>query len=205
MKFSLYNVLSSLLHGFVLLYVILCVFEIGINDKAILFYTAIAYLLGFFINTLSSWVEPLYFLCWGGKPSNKLLDNSGRFTNIRLYQADIIKDRLIKDAGNKTQKPNNDCLFSIAKRKAGETNRISDLNGMYAFSRGLLTMSFILSALLISKFYSCWWSYAACIIAIIILNIRSRQFAYYYSREVYTTYLTVQEAQSKIKAFGYID
>ncbi|MFR5934549.1 hypothetical protein [Phocaeicola sp.] len=199
MKFSLYNVLSSLLHGFVLLYVVFHMFSIEINDKAILFYTAIAYFLGFFINTLSSWIEPLYFWCWGGKPSNKLLDGNSRLTGIKLYQADVIKNHLKSDVGNGGQQQSNDCLFSIAKRKAGETNRISDLNGMYAFSRGLLTLSFVLSALLISKFYFCWWSYVICIITIVILNIRSRQFAYYYSREVYTTYLTVKETQPKIK------
>ena len=97
MKFSLYNVLSSLLHGFVLLYVVFHMFSIEINDKAILFYTAIAYFLGFFINTLSSWIEPLYFWCWGGKPSNKLLDGNSRLTGIKLYQADVIKNHLKSD------------------------------------------------------------------------------------------------------------
>lgn len=200
MKLSAYNVLSSLLHGFVLLYVIFRIFDIAIENNAILFYTAIAYILGFFINALGSWLEPLYFLCWGGKPSNKLLDKAqGRFIFGRLYQVDIIKTRLIKDAGNYTH-INSDCLFSIAQRKAGETNRISDLNGMYAFSRGLITMSFILSGLFISRFYACWWCYIICAVTIIIVNIRCCQFAYYYAKEVYTTYLTIQEPQSKIKS-----
>lgn len=56
MNFKAYDILSSLVPGFLVLLAGMQLFEISFNKDNIIPYTAEAFLLGYVINTLSSWL-----------------------------------------------------------------------------------------------------------------------------------------------------
>jgi hypothetical protein len=64
MNFKIYDVLSSLIPGFIILMAVLELLNLPFNKEMILPYTAYAFLLGHLINTISGWSEDFYFLTW---------------------------------------------------------------------------------------------------------------------------------------------
>ena len=188
MKFKFYDVLSHLIPGFIILFFALYVLEIDYDNKYLVPATAIAFLVGFFNNTLSSWLEDFYFFTWGGKPSSNLI-NGKNFWKVKFYSSEEVKILLAKESKNR--KPSDDELFSIAMRYATpEVNsRVEDFNANYAFSRAILTTVIIISFLALMRFYDNIYVYPLALIAIIITWLRCKQRAYYFSREVLKTYL----------------
>jgi len=187
MNFKLYDILSSLIPGFLLFISILDFFNIAFNKDLIVPYTAIAFLLGFLVNTISSWSEDFYFITWGGKPSDCLLKGKDIW-KVRFYESQKVKGLLSNDATNPNA-PNNE-LFAIAMRSANQKDtRVADFNAAYAFSRSLLTCVLIGGMFLLIRNCNDWKFYLIVIPAIIIVWLRCKQRAYYYSREVLNVYL----------------
>ncbi|MFA1771643.1 hypothetical protein ACD591_10095 [Rufibacter glacialis] len=153
-------------------------------------YTAVAFLLGNVMNTLSSWLEDFFFFTWGGKPSVRLLEGNGIW-KVRFYCSEEAKALLIAEG-----KPNacNDELFSIAMRYANSQKdpRVEDFNTAYAFARVLLTTVFIGSAVLIVRNYMDWRYYAILIPILFTVWLRCKQRNYYYAREILTVYLKMK-------------
>ncbi|HEY5367416.1 MAG TPA: hypothetical protein VIJ75_00365 [Hanamia sp.] len=191
MTFKAYDILSSLVPGFLLLIAGLNTFGIYFDKDLIVPYTAVAFLLGFLNNTISSWLEDLYFWTWGGKPSNKLLDGKSVW-KVPFYHSAKTKNLLIADCPN--QSPSNDELFSIAMRKSNGQERVDNFNAMYAFSRALLTTVLIATIFLLITHYTEWQYYALTIPVFIVLWLRTKQRGYYYAREVLNTYLKQKES-----------
>src|ERR1700754_2942784 len=113
MNFKAYDILSSLIPGFLLLLILLTALKIGYDKDLIIAYTAIAFLLGYLINTVSSWMEDVYFFTWGGKPSNNLLSGKGTW-KVKFYHSEQARNLLKSETTN--PEPTNDELFSIAMR-----------------------------------------------------------------------------------------
>jgi hypothetical protein len=190
MNFKTYDILSALIPGFLLLLVILKYLELTFDNDSIIAYTAIAFLLGFLMNTISSWMEDFYFYSWCGRPSDRLLNNKDIW-KVRFYQSQKVKDLLNAETSN--AHPSNDELFSIALRYGNQNgNRVEDFNSSYAFSRSLLTSLLIGSIFLLIRYYSKWEAYATVIPIIIIVWLRCKQRAYYYAREVLNEYLRIK-------------
>lgn len=188
MQFKAYDILSSLIPGFLILFGLFQFLGIHYDKDYIVPYTAAAFLLGYVINTISSWLEDFYFFTWGGKPSNNLLKGKDIW-KVRFYAHLKTVDLLKSDCANSN--PTNDELFSIAMR---ETNikkdpRVEDFNAMYAFSRVLLTTVLIMTFLIGYHFYKDWRFYVVCIPIIIIIWLRAKQRGYYYAKEVLNVYL----------------
>ncbi|AEI52159.1 hypothetical protein [Runella slithyformis] len=126
MNFKAYDILSSLVPCFLALLVLLDFLGIKYDKDLVIAYTAIAFLLGFVMNTIGSWMEDIYFWTWGGKPSTQLLN--GHFIwKVRFYHHVKTKNKLLADTDN----PNatDDELFSIAMRHVNgkKDTRIEDL------------------------------------------------------------------------------
>lgn len=192
MKFKAYDILSSLIPGFIILFVVLKFLNLSYNKDFVIPYTVIAFFLGYIVNSLSSWFEDFYFFTWGGKPSSSLISGKGIW-KVKFYEHQKTKKLLIKDCS--LENPINDQLFSIAKRYTnGSTNeRIKDFNANYAFTRSLLTTTLISSTLLIIDNYDDLRYYAVLIPILVITWLRCKQRAYYYAREVLNGYLTLKE------------
>lgn len=192
MNFKAYDILSSLVPGFLALLVLLNAFGIKYDKDMVVAYTAIAFLLGYLMNTISSWFEGFYFFTWGGKPSNKLLGGKDIW-KVKFYSSGKVRSLLISDTSNPDA--TNDELFSFAMRYAnGQNSRVDDFNSMYAFSRSLLTTIFIAAIVLIFIHYKDWRYYAVLIPAVLIVWLRCKQRAYYYAREVLNVYLKTKNA-----------
>lgn len=73
MNFKYYDVLSTLISGVVLLFVLSIVIDWDINDINVTILLSLAYVMGYMLNALSALLEPLYYWFMGGKPSDKLL------------------------------------------------------------------------------------------------------------------------------------
>lgn len=187
MTFKAYDLLSSLVPGFLCLLAFLNVLDDSFDKDMVVPYTAIAFFLGFLVNTASSWLEGFYFFTWGGKPSSLLLDGKDIW-KVRFYSSVKAKNLLLEET-----RPNakNDELFGTAMRMANgqKDTRVEDFNAMYAFSRSLLTTSIIGTPLLLINHYEEWKYYAILLPILGILWLRCKQRAYYYAREVLNVYL----------------
>ena len=192
MSFKPYDILAALIPGFLVLLALLDFFELKFNQDYVIAYTAIAFLIGFMVNALSSWLEDFYYLTWGGKPSDKLLDGKNIW-KVKFYDHGKVKEILRKKS--EKSNPSNDNLFAIAMRYSNsqKDSRVQDFNANYAFARVLLTAMLLVTIALISTHYQDWKYYAVLIPILIIIWIRCKQRAYYYVREVLIEYLKGNE------------
>jgi len=188
MSFKPYDILSALIPGFLMLLALMNFLGVSYDKDLVIAYTAIAFLIGFIVNTLSSWLEDFYFWTWGGKPSSNLLEGKSIW-KVKFYDFEKAKNLLTKEANK--ENPSNDHMFSIAMRYANglKDSRVQDFNANYAFARVLLTTLFVSTFVLLVKNYSDWRYYAILIPLLIIVWLRCKQRGYYYSREVLNEYL----------------
>src|SRR5438093_4617316 len=158
MNFKAYDILSSLIPGFFAVLVLLNALGIKYDKDLVIAYTAIAFLLGYVMNTLSSWMEDIYFFTWGGKPSTRLLEGKSIW-KVRFYHAAKVKSLLKIDCPNANA--HNDELFTIAMRVANgqKDTRVEDFNALYAFSRTLLTTVMVGAVILLVQNYKDWRYY----------------------------------------------
>ena len=145
------------------------------------------------MNSISSWMEDMYFLTWGGKPSSCLLEGKSIW-KVRFYHHTKAHKALLTDSGDPRAK--SDKLFSIAMRVANGTKdtRLEDFNAQYAFSRVLLTTTFFSTIFLLYQHYDEWRYYAISIPIVGVLWLRCKQRGYYYAKEVLEVYLKSKSA-----------
>ena len=174
MNLKYYDVLSSLVVGYVLLVIGMYAFEIEYNNDYIVAYLAMAFLYGYIINAIGSLLEPVYYFTIGGKPSNRLLSDDNEKHNlfyrlfipnntgikkVRFYETKSVREILKR--GMDCENPSEDRLFSKAMRAVNgdQNSRVPDFNAHYALSRTILTTVLISSILLIYSNPCCWQSY----------------------------------------------
>jgi hypothetical protein len=186
MNFKLYDILSSLIPGILVYVFILNLFEIPFNNDFIIPATAISFVIGFMINTFSSWLEDFYYLTWGGTPSTKLLQGKDIW-KVRFYHVNKVKTYLLEESGNPNASEEE--LFSLAKIHSSGNERVNDFNAAFAFSRSLLTTVLILSILTIVEYYTEPSILMIIPPTIFLFWLRSKQRGYYYAREVLNVYL----------------
>ena len=187
MEFKAYDILSSLIPGFLVLLGLISFLGLQFEKEMIIGYTAIAFLLGYIINTLSSWLEDFYNLTWGGKPSTQLLKGKNIW-KVHFYQSTEVVKLLTIDIDK--PHPSEDELFSVAMRCAnGPDTRVADFNALYAFSRAMLTTTLISYLLFNYEYYDYWRFHVIAISLIVICWLRCKQRGYYYAKEVLTVYL----------------
>lgn len=188
MNFKAYDILSMLIPGFVVLLIGLKLLGIPYDKDLVVGYTAIAFIVGFLINTLSSWLEGFYFFTWGGKPSENML-NGKNIWKLKFYESKKVKELLKLEANN--QNASNDQLFSIAMRYSNgkKDSRVDDFNASYAFTRVLLTTILIGTIILLIQNSHELKYYFVLIPSLLIVWLRCKQRSYYYVREVLNEYL----------------
>ena len=193
MNFKYYDLLANLTMGIVLFYAIWKLFFPSLEMSEWVVIPA-GYVVGYFLDALSSLLEPFYFKTICGKPSDRLLtpipgQSWTGIRNIRFYFVNEAIDRLRKETGD--AEATTDKMFGLAMRvvNANKECRVPDFNGYYALSRVLLT-AVILSAVLIEiKFYDVWYTWFISIAVLLLAWNRFRERGYYYAREVLNEYL----------------
>jgi hypothetical protein len=193
MSFRYYDTLSQITIGYIVLVVCLYLLGYTYDNTYSVPYFAGAFIVGYFVNALSSLLENFYNWTIGGKPSNKLLrtnpkkDYSG-ISKVRFYQTVQVVTLLQQEAGD--SQANEGKMFAIAMRfsNSNEKSRVPDFNAHYAFSRVILTTTIIVTLLLLFRFYCHWEVYLSMIPLLLSWN-RYRERGYYYAREVLNEYL----------------
>lgn len=193
MNFKYYDLMSSLVSGVIVAVSFNIIFDLGYTYDVIPL-LAVAYIIGYFINGLSSLLENTYYKTMGGMPSSILLtpidgQNYTGYKRVKFYEACMAIDLLKAELG--------DCNASLGKifeRAMSYSNdddktRVPDFNAQYAFSRVLLTTSLLLSVLWLSQYYSEWWMWLLAIFIIYMSWRRCKERGYYYAKEVLTVYL----------------
>lgn len=191
MNFSLYNILSQLVPGFIVYAAVAYTFDIDYKGLDPLVLTAIAYSIGFVINSISAWIEGSFFRILGGLPSDELLKGKscGR---IKFYEWDKCKTLLKERNGGAD--PKTSALFGTAMRVANNEGRIQEMSNEYAFARGML-IAFVGAGLILALDMHCEvWFWLTYILLVLITAYRTKEKGYYYAKEVLTTALNKLEA-----------
>ena len=152
------------------------------------------YIVGYFLNAISSLVEPLLYKSICGKPSDKLLTpvSGQKWTGIKkvkfYFAGDAVK-ALKEDTGDVDA--TTDKMFGYAMRMANSNKdcRVPDFNGHYALSRVILTTVIFAVIIVEIKFFLVWYSWPISIVTLLLAWNRYRERGYYYAREVLSEYL----------------
>ena len=158
MSFKYYDLLSNLIVGIVVFYVIwkfLCP-NWEVSEWVVI---PAGYVLGYFLNAISSLIEPFLYCTICGKPSDKLLTPvpGQKWTGIKkvkFYFAEQTVEALKKDTGD--DNASTDKMFGYAMRMANSNKdcRVPDFNGHYALSRVILT-TVIFTVVIVEISYVC--------------------------------------------------
>lgn len=196
MNLKAYDILSMLIPGFVVLMAVLNFLGLEYNSDFIFGYTAVAVVVGYLVNTLSSWMEDVYFWSWGGKPSSNLLQGND-IAKVRFHESAKAKRLLVAEGGG--DGTNYDHLFEIAMRYSNsrKESRVRDFNANYAFSRAVLTTTLAGTILLLIQHYAEWKYYAVLLPVLFVTWLRCKQRGYFYAREVLIDYLSCKESGTK--------
>lgn len=196
MSFKYYDLLSNLTVGIVVFYAI---WKLVFPDLEISEWIVIpaGYVLGYFLNALSSLIEPFLFCTICGKPSDKLLTpvSGQKWTGIKkvkFFFAEEAVKALKKDTGD--AEATTDKMFGYAMRIANpnKDSRVPDFNGHYALTRVILTTVLIAIVLVEVRFYYIWYSWPISIGILLLAWNRYRVWGYYYAREVLNEYLKLK-------------
>lgn len=190
MNFKPYDILSTLVPGFIMLLAYLPFLGFTYDKDYTIGYTALAFGIGYLLNIISSLLEELYFISWGGRPSCNLLNGKGIW-KIKQFNHVKLKDNL--KSKTTSSNPSNKELFSIAMRYAFTTkdNRLEDFSNSYAFSRIMLTCSILSSIVVIANYSDNWRAYLS-IIVTYLFWYRAKQKGYYFAKEVLQVYSKIE-------------
>lgn len=200
MQFKYYDTLSNLISGMALLFALSLATKWDINQVNAVVLTAIAYILGYVLNALSAIIEPAY--CWmmGGMPSDVLLtppkpscrgkirDYTG-YGRVRFYEYDkailLLRDEL-NDPIASTKR-----MFGKAMSYSNSDGRtrVPDFNAQYGFARVMLTLGFVVAAIVIPLYYTLWWVWGVAALSLLLLGHRCKERGYYFAREVLVEYI----------------
>jgi hypothetical protein len=167
---------------------------------AVIFIVA-SYLAGYIVHAVGSWIEPLLWKTWGGRPTQLLFSGNSTRLGLGSEKESILNwlkskssDSRLSNIEIKMLSPDDfRQIFQIAKNLAftyaGDNFkvRIEEFNNSYVFSRNIL-VSFLFAlgcsiALAFYKVVSIEWAIML-LFLVIIVWWRARDRAFYYSREI---------------------
>jgi len=164
---------------------------------------ALAVFLGHLVQAIASTAEPLLYWTWGGRPSDRALQE-GLDGYLPQDSAARIKKVLSGALGGE---PSDHSLFLLAVQEAhaAEIGRASQFNSLYGYHRGILTLLVLATGLIVAAMV---WGQAVSwamgqkigvlvVIALVLLLVwyRAKQSAFYYVREILLTAERVVDQQ----------
>lgn len=197
MSFKYYDLLSNLTVGIVVFYAI---WKLFLSDLEISEWVVVpaGYVIGYFVDAVSSLIEPLLYRTICGRPSDKLLTPipGQKWTGIKkvkFYHTEEAVKALREDT--KDDEADTGKMFGYAMRmvNANKDCRVPDFNGHYALSRVILTTVIFTVIIVEIKFLIVWYSWPISISVLLIAWNRFRERGYYYAREVLNEYLKMKK------------
>lgn len=204
MQFKYYDTLSSLISGTVLLFVLSLAIGWDIKDVNVVILLSVAFVLGYLINAISAMAEPVYYWFMGGMPSDKLLtpptpNCCGKvrkytgFGRIRFYEYDKAIRLLREELNDDKAEPRKMFGKAMSYSNSNDKTRVPDFNAHYAFSRVMLTLVAVSSALMLTQYYDKWWAWVLSAGVVLLFGIRCKERGYYYAKEVLVEYIKAKE------------
>lgn len=193
MSFKYYDLLPNLTVGIVVLYAIWKFFlpDLEISEWVVL---PAGYVVGYFVDAISSLIEPLLYRIICGRPSDRLLTPipGQRWTGIKkvkFFHAEEAIKALREDT--KDNEADTKKMFGYAMRmvNANKDCRVPDFNGHYALSRVILTTVIFTVVIVEIQFACVWYSWPISLTVLLLAWNRFRERGYYYAREVLNEYL----------------
>lgn len=194
MELKYYDLLSNTIVGVVLITVAKIVWfnELSLDVEV---YIACGYIIGYFINAISSLIEPALYYFIGGKPSDRLLtpQKGQDWTGIRkvkFYEAIFVIEKLQTELNDNNASSGR--MFACAMRYSvsNPKSRILDFNAQYAFSRTILTCYLIIFVFVSTRLYNVWYFWIIGLFIMWLVWNRFREKGFYFAREVLNEYLT---------------
>ena len=196
MSFKYYDLLSNLTIGIVVFYAIwkLLLPDLEISEWVVI---PAGYVVGYFVDAISSLIEPLLNKTICGMPSDKLLTPipGQKWTGtkkVRFYFANEAIKALREDT--KDDEADTRKMFGYAMRMVNSNKdcRVPDFNGHYALSRVIFTTVIIAVVIAEIKYCCVWYSWPISISVLLLAWNRFRERGYYYAREVLNEYLKLK-------------
>lgn len=197
MSFKYYDLLSNLTVGMIVFYAIWKSFlpDLEISEWVVI---PAGYVVGYFVDAISSMIEPFLYVTILGKPSDRLLKPTlGQkwtgISKVKFFFAEEAVEALKKDTDDK--KATTDKMFGYAMRlvNANKDSRVPDFKCHYAFSRVIYTIVMITIVIEEIRYCCVWYSWLISISVFLIAWNRFRERGYYYAREVLNEYLRIKE------------
>ena len=196
MNFKYYDLLSNLTVGMVAFYALWkYIFpEFEMSEWIVI---PAGYVVGYFLNALSSFIDPFLNKTICGRPSDKLLTPiPGQIwtgiKKVKFYFPEKAIDSLKKDIGDENATTGK--MFGYAMRMVNSNFncRVPDFNGHYALSRVILTTLFIAVVLVEVECYDIWYSWPISVVLLLLAWNRYKERGYYFAREVLNEYLRLK-------------
>ena len=193
MNFKYYDLLSNLTVGVVVFYAVwqLLFPQLEMSEWVVV---PAGYIVGYFLNAFSSFIEPFLYKTICGMPSDRLLTPvpGQQWTGIRKVKF-YFTNEAVNALRQDTQDENADTrkMFGYAMRavNANKDNRVPDFNGHYALSRVILTTVIVVLFVIEVRYYDVWYSWLISLGVLMLAWNRFRECGYYFAREVLNEYL----------------
>lgn len=194
MELKYYDLLSNTIIGVVLIAVAKIIWFNG-QSLDVEAYIAGGYLLGYFINAISSLMEPVLYWLIGGMPSDRLLtpEKGQDWTGIRkvkFYETRSAIEKLRSELGEDNASTGK--MFACAMRHSvsNPDSRVPDFNAQYAYSRAIFTCALVLFLFVSTQLYDVWCFWIIGLAILWLVWNRFREKGFYFAREVLNDYLT---------------
>ena len=204
-KFELYDVLSTVIPGTLLL----ALLSIGFptlaaraatthfpDSFAVMCLLALAVFAGLLVQSISSLLEPIWDWTWGGRPSERALTKGLGARYLPADAATRIRQKLAASVGAKAS-VRSLFLYAMQQAETSGNARVAKFNGLYSYHRASLTLIFLALILLLAAMRwgaASQWAAPEKIQALIagmalllLVWQRAKQRGYYYVREVLST------------------
>lgn len=191
MNFNLYDSLSQLVPGFILLIIVVHVLKLDINTIPALPSMAVAYVLGYFINAIGGWTENIMFKSWGGEPATQLLKGK-RCGRIKFSELGKLKSLVGENTENKE-------LFQITMRLANGNDLVKEMNASYVFSRSILVAAVVGYLALSYVYFNNHLFHITSITIIVMAWYRAKERGFYYVKEVLRTSINILEKENQFQ------
>lgn len=190
MKFSIYDLLSNIIPGFLIIFAASLQYEYSVSSSDVTILIILSYVVGYLNNTISSWSEGILDWSWGGKPSDQVLSGKNIW-KVKFYDIEKVNEYLTNESQNSS--PSLDHLFQIAMRNTMTSERVVEFNSNYAFARNLI-ISFLISFVIINiKYWFNMWIFILSLSVLVIIWLRAKQRGFYFAREVLNTYIKIKD------------
>ena len=193
MDLKYYDLLSTAIIGVVFMAIINYLYLDNIEVDSIA-YLALGYLIGYFVNSIGSLLEGIYYKTIKGRPSDCLLtlEEGHPWTGcqrVKFYEAEKAINMLKLELND--QKVSTQKMFRCAMSKvnACENSKVPTFNAQYVWSRTILTFILIIDIFCAFRFYDDWIFWIVAVVFLLISWNRFKEMGYYYAREVLIEYL----------------